>query len=294
MDGVKKADLPCTVFPGREWTKFIKLDDITEQELQEKFKSTKPIGEAHMYRFDKKSTTHEIDRVVMYPGKKFPAPYTPFSKPMPVKSNSLSSINAYDKWKQAKERYEQSDPSQYHLNITKLESSDATLVGVFSQLQGTISQMREMGDAVRKTFADIPIDELRKHVQSIPEQIKSLAKKLQQSSGIIIRDENLKLTPAFLQTFKSAAEKKKAEAIQAAEMAAKIEKAKKEAEQENIAAIEKAKVDEASSPNSADSTDSLVYLAGKPYNSVMQLLKTIHKKELTNEEKISRRYTMFS
>jgi hypothetical protein len=268
------------------------LDDITEHKLQEKYKSIKPIGEAHMYRFDKKTSTHEIDRVVMYPGKRFPAPYTPFSKPMPVKSNSLSSINEYDKWERAKEQYEQSDPSQYHLNITKLKASDATLVGVFSQLQGTISQMREMGDAVRETFADVPIDELRNHVQSIPDQIKSLAKKLQQSSGIIIRDENLKLTPAFLQTYKSAAEKKKAEAIQAAEIASKIEKAREEAEAETVAALEKAKIDDVSPP--ASPVDSLVYLAGKPYASVMQLLKTIHKKELTKEEKIARRYTMFS
>lgn len=156
---------------------------------------------------------------------------------------------------------QQSDSAQYHLVHTKLGSTDTTTVSVFQQLEATISQMREMSDAVTLAFEKIPIERLRKFVASIPSQIKDVAKNLQNTSGIIINGDNLKLTPTFLETFLGNGAKAAAEA------------AKKEAV--------------------AKKRDSLVSLGGVPLHTLMPMLKGVltNKEILSSEEKMSRRYT---
>jgi len=260
---------PCTVFPGREWTSAIELPDISESDLsilypneQINIQHKLEVARAHMYRFDKNAQRHVLDEIVFFKSENFPVKFTPFTVPEPPQDNSLENRNKWELWNMQKLTAQQSDSAQYHLVYTKLSSTDVTTAGVFTQLESTISQMREMSDAVTAAFAQIPLDKLRTFVSSIPAQIKDVAKNLQNNSGIIINGDNLKLTPTFLEAF--------------------LGKGASEAAEEEKAEAQFSK------------RGSLVSLGGVPIHTLMPMLKRVlTKKDImsSNNDRLSRRYT---
>lgn len=272
---------PCAVFPGREWTCAIELPDMHQTQLDSLYKQEDEmfVTRAHMYRFDKRSQKHVMDEIVFYKHRRWPVEeYQPFSEPEPPQDSSLENRNRWERWNRAKLAAQQSDGAQLHLVQTKLTQLDTTVTSVFQQLETTISQMREMSDAVMLAFHEIPIDRLRTFVASIPAQIKDVARNLQDTSGIIINGENLKLTPTFLESF--LLNKGNAAA------AAKVEAVK---EQEHEAAVRRAE-EEAR----ARKRDSMVSLAGIPIHTLMPMLKGVMlNSEIRNasSEKLNRRYT---
>lgn len=242
----------------------------------------KLIMQAHQYRFDQALQRHVLDKICLYPSKrKFPEPYHPFAQPEPVKdTSSLISRNKWDRWQAAKEKHQQSDSAQYHLIYSKLVATDATLFAAFGQLEATISQIREMSEAVAAAFAKIPIKDLRTLVASIPSHIKRVAEQLQKTNGIIINNENLKLTPAFLDGLKRSGGNVNTFMAGGGSVQ----------QQQKDAPV----IGPASGSATATAKDgSLVSLAGIPFDSVQSMLKSMYtKKQLTNEEKSMRRFTL--
>ncbi|KAJ3318470.1 hypothetical protein HDV06_000449 [Boothiomyces sp. JEL0866] len=198
----KEKYVPCQVYTGIEITSAINLEDKTPEELAELFPDEdQKVYTAHMYRFDNYYKKHTLDEIALYKGRNFPKPAEPFDVPEPVKTNTLESLNRWEAWNQKKLEHSQTDSSQFDLIYNKLLTNDLTLTAVFTQLQGTISEIKEMNETVSSTFADIPIKELGDLVKSIPDRIKAVAKQLYHKNGIIIKDTDLKLTPAFLQSY---------------------------------------------------------------------------------------------
>jgi hypothetical protein len=249
----------CKVYPGREYSSTITIPDITSQELYKLYDPANDmfVTTAHMYRFDKQSQKHVIDEIAFYKHRRWPTTtYTPFADPEPPQDSSLENRNRWERWNQAKLASQQSDAAQLHLVSSKLGQLDSVVVAVYGQLEATISQMREMSDAVMKAFEAIPLDRLRIFVASIPGQIKEVAREMEKTSGIIINGDNMKLTPIFLESFLvgkgSVAEKNRS----SREAEAKTKKKRLVEEEEKISR-----------------RDSLVSLAGIPIHTLMPMLK---------------------
>ncbi|KAI8816372.1 uncharacterized protein EV422DRAFT_545772 [Fimicolochytrium jonesii] len=189
------------------------------------------VGRIYMYRLDEKSKQHVVDEIALVATKTFPKRTKPFDDPEPPQDASLENRNRWEKWNEKKLAYFQSDWPQFELIYNKLVSvfflasfsfevvidegvgcrfSDFSVISrgqmatslivqsTHHQLQQTLSEMRAMGEAMHTTFSGFTVPQLRRVVESIPGRIKDIAKKLQKQTGIIIRDESLKLTPEFL------------------------------------------------------------------------------------------------
>ena len=175
---------PCTVYPGREYSSTLVLPDSTQALLADLYTDVEAlVSQAHMYRFDKASQKHVIDKIAFYKHRRWPGDgaYKLFSEPEPPQDSSLENRNRWEKWNQAKLAEQQSDGAQLHLVSTKLVQLDAIVQAVYQQLEATISQMREMSDAVMGAFEEIPLERLRTFVASIPGQIKKVTHDLQKS-----------------------------------------------------------------------------------------------------------------
>ncbi|KAI8841315.1 hypothetical protein BC829DRAFT_492525 [Chytridium lagenaria] len=189
---------PVTVFPGREWTSGINLDDISEADLKNKFESGGVVARVHMYRFDQAASSHLLDEIVLTKDVKFPIAPKPFTDPEPPQDSSLENRRKWEAWQIKKLEYDQGDFPQFNMIFGKLMAQDSTTTFVFQQLQTTISAMRTMADSVKETFSGFSVKELR----SI---------QLQDKNGIIIRGEGLKLTPEFLRSLDLKPQKEKDE-----------------------------------------------------------------------------------
>ncbi|KAJ3086818.1 hypothetical protein HK102_012397 [Quaeritorhiza haematococci] len=196
----KKKTQACVVFPGREWTSAIELRDITEEQLEETYppNETPLVCRVHMYRFDTVIKQHQLDEIALFQSPSFPPPNVPFTEPEPPQDSSLENRKKWEEWNVRKLAHQQSDSSQYDLVYKKLTATDNVLVNTYSQLTDTIAAMREMSDAVTMAFREVPVEKLRTLVESIPSRIKDVARRVHQMTGIIIRDDAVKLTPTFL------------------------------------------------------------------------------------------------
>jgi chemotaxis protein histidine kinase CheA len=206
LDGYRITDeLPSNgdkaqlqVFPGKEWTSAMKVKDITETQLNDRFRDPRiTVARVHMYRFDDKAKVHVLDKLTLVKGHNYPIKPPPFNELEP-RQDSLENRRKWEEWNFRKQEYLQSDYPQFELIFNKLKDQDVTTVAVYNQLQNTMVAMRRMADSLRDTFKEFSAAELKEIVQSIPNHIKSVTKQLQQQRGIIIRGEGLKLTPEFL------------------------------------------------------------------------------------------------
>ncbi|TPX67860.1 hypothetical protein SpCBS45565_g03465 [Spizellomyces sp. 'palustris'] len=214
VDGqdVKPAK-PCQVWPGREWTNAIDLPNAVEADLVDQNGEAQILARVHLYRFDEKTKKHVLDEIAFLLGPRFPPQPPPINDPEPPKDNSLKSRQAWERWYHRKLMYEQSDYPQYLLIFNKLIATDASLVAAYQQLVDTMADIRNMGDALRTAFSGCSVWELRRIVESIPLRIKEVKKQLEKDTGIIIRDESVKLTPEFLARIERGKEKQQAKSI---------------------------------------------------------------------------------
>ena len=265
--GKKRKHVPCTVFPGIQWTSAVELPDDDEERLKQVYPDRERVGQAHMYRFDQSLQKHLMDTIVFYKSTSFPAPFQKFTKPEPPQDASLENRNKWEIWNRKKQAHMQSDSAQYDLIWNKLVMTESTLSSAFGQLETTITQIREMNAAVQESFADIPLSDLRKLVLSIPSQIKKVAQKLHETNGIIIRDTDLKLTPAFIKSLSQPDSKTDAEL---------------ELEYE------------ASKRVSRNNRTSFVNFGGLPMETVLPLLQSLKAREESgSDKKASRRFTLW-
>ncbi|KAI9103308.1 hypothetical protein DFS34DRAFT_608232 [Phlyctochytrium arcticum] len=223
---------PLKVWPGREVMICIELQDVTEKELVAIAGGHKPVdasshqqeedndddknnrdvtrkGEVarvFMYRFDEKSKQHLLDEVALVATANFPKKTEKFSDPEPRQDNSLRMRQKWEDWEEKKLRYLQSDWPQFELIFNKLMATSGIVQSIHHQVVQTLAEMRAMGEAMHQTFAAFPVAQVREIVESIPGRIKAIAIKLQKQTGIIIRDESLKLTPEFLRLMNLAPE----------------------------------------------------------------------------------------
>ncbi|KAJ3004176.1 hypothetical protein HKX48_001385, partial [Thoreauomyces humboldtii] len=192
------------VWPGREVMMCIELADVTEAELAEKIgeptsdKRKTEVARIFMYRFDQQHKQHLLDEIALVATAAFPNETKAFNDPEPPQDNSLVNRQLWETWNDAKLKYAQSDWPQFDLIFNKLMATSSIVSATHHQLHQTLTEMRAMGEAMHTTFAAFPVPQLRTIVESIPGRIKDVAKKLQKQTGIIIRDESLKLTPEFL------------------------------------------------------------------------------------------------
>ncbi|KAJ3040102.1 hypothetical protein HDV00_011426 [Rhizophlyctis rosea] len=194
-----KGRQPVIVFPGKEWTNGIELRDTTEAELAADYAEDKLMTRVHMYRFDEHHKKHVLDEIALVQGPRFPPKIPPFDEPEPPSNTaSLEDRKNHEEWTVRKLKYEHSDSAQFELIFNKLVAIDAILKGTFQQLLDTIVEMRRMGESLRLTFEGYTVRQLRGIVTSIPQKIKEVARQLAKENGIIIRDEQVKLTPDFL------------------------------------------------------------------------------------------------
>ncbi|KXS13342.1 hypothetical protein M427DRAFT_370308 [Gonapodya prolifera JEL478] len=199
---VKPKIPPCIVFPGREWTSSITLPDIT----REKAAATPPSNvamRAHMYRFDQAPITlgasqHNLDEIILLRTDNLPVSIPGFDEAEPKKDGSLQALQAHQLWEMRKQAYEQSDWAQWSLYQTKLTVADSSLVSHFAQLEATVQGMRALSETVRAEMDSVELNALRKAVGSVPIKVRELARQLQEQTGIKIREESVKLTPAFM------------------------------------------------------------------------------------------------
>ncbi|TPX55985.1 hypothetical protein PhCBS80983_g04888 [Powellomyces hirtus] len=205
------AGRPLTkVWPGREVMMCIELQDLTEAELmamvgpkpsdldEVSIKRKGEVARIHMYRFDEQSKTHVTDEIALVATPSFPVKTEAFDEPEPPQDASLVNRTKWEKWNENKLKYLQSDWPQFDLIFNKLMATSSIVQSTHHQLHQTLTEMRAMGEAMHTTFAAFAVPQLRTIVESIPGRIKDVAKKLQKQTGIIIRDESLKLTPEFL------------------------------------------------------------------------------------------------
>ncbi|KXS13352.1 hypothetical protein M427DRAFT_370467 [Gonapodya prolifera JEL478] len=157
-----------------------------------------------MYRFDQVpvapgASQHNMDEILLLRTPKLPTALPPFDQPEPKKDGSLLSLQAHQLWETRKQDYEQSDWAQWSLYQTKLSAADATITGTFSQLEATVAGMRALSETVREEMDKVTdLSALRKAVGSVPNKVRDLARQLQDQTGIKIREESVKLTPAFM------------------------------------------------------------------------------------------------
>lgn len=123
------------------------------------------------------------------------------------------------------------------------------------------------------TFAAFPVPQLRRIVESIPGRIKEVAKKLQKQTGIIIRDESLKLTPEFLRLMNLEPEGGEK---QASKEEKKEEEAKKDKE----------------NPEEQPNPKSMISMGGVPFDVLLPLLKKSFNKQELMDERLNRRLTL--
>ncbi|KAJ3352015.1 hypothetical protein HDU83_008409 [Entophlyctis luteolus] len=189
---------PITVWPGREWMVAIEIPNIKEEDAVALETSGAAVGRVVLYRFDTVLRKHLLDVIVLAKSPNFPTEIGTFNAPEPPKDNSLESRKQWEEWNLAKLAYEQSDYPQFMLTYQKLKQTNTILVNTFNSLQLTLEEMRGMGTLLHEIFDGVSIPDLRKIVESIPARIKDVAKTLQKTTGIIIQDAGLKLTPEFL------------------------------------------------------------------------------------------------
>jgi uncharacterized protein YukE len=274
---------PLTVWPGREWMAAKELGDLTESQLKDQFSDNSGIvARVHMYRFDQKLKKHMLDEVALVKTPSFPKQPPPFNLPEPPQDNSLENRRKWEEWNTAKQDYLQSDFPQFELIFQKLLTNDAIVESTFQQLEQTLDEMKRMGEALQQTFEGFSVRQLRKIVQSIPAKIKEVARKLQQTTGIIIRDEGLKLTPEFLKHMNLNEGDEKAAAAAAAAEAEK--KKKKEEEEAKAKKEEKEKVGVIPNPKGS------ITMGGVPLDVLIPLLKKSY--VLSQEENKLRRLTL--
>ncbi|KAJ3377877.1 hypothetical protein HDU92_007893, partial [Lobulomyces angularis] len=271
----KIVKTPCVVFPGREYSTTITLEDKTEEELHAfDPKGELYVSQASMYRFDPNLQKHVLDIVKFYKEPTFPPPFTPYTKPEPPQDSSLENRNKWEKWNMEKLEHQQSDSAQYNLIYNKLTATDLITVGAYEQLVQTMAQIIEMHEAVTLAFKTVPMEKLRTLPDLIPKEIRRMAQSLEKKNGLIINDDDLmklKFTPVFLEGLihpdgMTAEEKAEEEAEKA-----KLEKEMKEKKRE-----------------------SLVTFAGLEYHKLMPLLKTMFtKKQIEDQDLIrNKRFTM--
>ncbi|KAJ3079617.1 hypothetical protein HK102_003661 [Quaeritorhiza haematococci] len=271
----QKGVKPCAVWPGMEVTNGLELDTHTPEHISQRFREHQIVMRAHMYRFDARKQQHVIDEIVLVATPKLPPKLVPFTEPEP-KQDTREGRNQWEAWNARKLAHQQSDAAQFDLVYGKLSAFDRIVVATYEQLLGTISQMREMSDAVKTAFDGVPVKQLRKIVDTIPERIKEVAKKLRQQNGILISDENVKLTPAFLQSLNLApaaengAESKEGSAAVAVAAAEGVEKSQ----------VEEAVVSPAASTPTSPTTapKTLVTFGGVPVEDLLPVLKNLYPK----------------
>lgn len=282
--GKKKKFVPCTVFPGIQWTSAIEIPDETAENLEIKYPDRKNyIGAGHMYRFDQSIQRHVLDEIALYKDTHFPPPLIPFTRPEPPQDSSLENRNKWEIWNKKKLAHQQSESAQYDLIYNKLIATDQTLVGCFSQLEETILQIREMNAAVTDSFSDLPLSELRQLVLSIPSQIKQVAKNLHDTNGIIIKDSDLKLTPAFIKSLSNPSVKEGSGSIIVVDSLGDPASATRDAVL-------------ASHRKQGNNRESFVNFGGLPAETVIPLFQSIKAREdmgLTMDKKARRRLTMW-
>lgn len=194
--GSIKGPPPCTVWPGREWTN--KIDLPTYSTLPTERHGVPPVMTAHMYRFDQELQQHLLDEILLFQTKQFPAFRLPFGDKEPTNDGSLASLQAWERWNQRKLAYQQSDHAQCTLMLSKLKAADSTLCSSFASLQGSIGEMRKMSSSIESLFEGMETKDVVRMVESVPAKIRELAKQVEEETGIRVREEGLKLTPAFL------------------------------------------------------------------------------------------------
>ncbi|KAJ3140053.1 hypothetical protein HK101_003579, partial [Irineochytrium annulatum] len=202
---------PCIVFPGREWTNKIELEDIDSIDLVEdrlNDDETQIVAHVHMYRFDEASSNHVMDEIALVKGPKYPDPVPPFDEKEPPTDNSLENRKKHDEWEAKLQAYQQGDYAQYSLIFGKLQTQDVTTVSAYEQLHKIMASMRNMAEGLKSTFEKLTLDQLRANVNAVPSLLKAATKQLQEERGIIIRGE-LKITPKFLKLYKEEEERKK-------------------------------------------------------------------------------------
>ncbi|KAJ3414343.1 hypothetical protein HDV05_006711 [Chytridiales sp. JEL 0842] len=275
---------PLTVWPGREWMAARELRDVTEDTISSQFRQDQIVSRVHMYRFDQKHKKHVMDQVLLLKTDEFPVKPPPFTLPEPPQDQSLENRRKWEEWNLLKQEYLQSPYPQFELIFQKLSSNDVIVLSIHQQLDQTLSEMKRMGEALQATFEGFSIRQLRKIVQSIPTRIKEVARNLQKSSGIIIRDEQLKLTPEFLKQMNLVTD----------EAAAEMERKKKKEEEEAAAAAAGKKKEDGAAetggtpviPNPKGS----ITMGGVPLDVLIPLLKKSY--VVSQEEAKLRRLTL--
>ncbi|KAJ3407924.1 hypothetical protein HDU80_007382 [Chytriomyces hyalinus] len=192
----EKSAAPITVWPGREWMAAIELPNILAKDVSAM--ESVMVGQVSLYRFDNTLRRHLLDNIILCKTSHFPKEVAPFSEVEPTKDSSLENRKKWDEWSSRKLAYEQGDYPQYNLTFQKLKQNNTTLLATFNSLELTLEQMRGMGTLLHQIFDGLTVPQLRKIVESIPSKIKDVAKNLQKTTGIIVQDQGLKLTPEFL------------------------------------------------------------------------------------------------
>ncbi|RKO92358.1 hypothetical protein BDK51DRAFT_32156 [Blyttiomyces helicus] len=187
---------PLIVWPGREWMIGIHLPDVAAAELNEIAPSAADlIARVHLYRLDENVKKHVVDEVVLVATERFPVE-TSFREAEPAREGEGRIL--WDTWNDRRLAFEQSDYSQYSLIFRKLLDASAIVSVLHTHLRQTIDEMRHMGEQMHATYASVSVPDLHNIVKSIPTRIEEAARRLSQQTGMIIREESLKLTPAFL------------------------------------------------------------------------------------------------
>ncbi|KAI8614744.1 hypothetical protein BC830DRAFT_1125902, partial [Chytriomyces sp. MP71] len=192
----EKSATPITVWPGKEWMAAIELPNILAKDIAALENVT--VGQVALYRFDQTLRKHLLDNILLVKTSHFPKEVGPFIDPEPSKEGSLENRKKWEEWYSRKLDYEQGDYPQFNLTFQKLKQNNTTLIATFNNLELTLEQMRGMGTLLHQIFDGFSVLQLRKIVEGIPSKIKDVAKNLQKTTGIIIQDQGLKLTPEFL------------------------------------------------------------------------------------------------
>jgi hypothetical protein len=192
--------VPCKVFPGTQFTSCLVIPDERQERLDGIYPKNVYLGKVHMYRFDESMQKHLLDTIVFYTDNAFPPPFQNFTRKEPVQDSSLESRNMWEIWNRKKLDHSQSDSAQYNLIWNKLGSAESKLFSSFNKLEATIMTIREMNATITEEFRLTPLKKLRAIVASIPSRIKQFSQRLHETSGMIIKQTDLKLTPAFMKT----------------------------------------------------------------------------------------------
>lgn len=192
----------CTIWPGREWTRSISIKDISREELNDTFPKSQILHEFSLYRFDHTMKEHVIDKLAMIKTFRFPRALPPFELPEPFPElfkNLLMFRLAHEEWQELRLQHSHADYSQYQLLVEKLQVSDQVITGCYRQLKTIMEAMSKMITSLVSMFEDVSVERVKKIVDDIPMQIKSIVSNLEGTAGIIIKDlDKVKLTPLFV------------------------------------------------------------------------------------------------